>query len=76
MTRQEFAAQVETLIATLDAIKQHSMSGFPKVDYAIESCECAAAITGYDATFCKMFNRQFREDALDVMFERAVARAA
>ena len=76
MTRQEFAAQVETLIVTLDTIKNHNMTRFPDVDYNIDACECAAMISGHDATFAKMFNRKFREDALEMMFERALEEVA
>jgi hypothetical protein len=78
MTKEQFAAQVETMIANLEAIKAASGFGagtawaFDQHDYPLAVCECAAAVSGNDATFAKMFNRKFRTDACSMMFERAL----
>jgi hypothetical protein len=77
MTKNEFAAQVETMIANLQAIKgfsgasEGSAWALQQTDYPVAVCECAAVLSGHDVTFAKMFNRRFRDDALSMMFEQA-----
>lgn len=78
MTQEQFAAQVETMIANLQAIKAYtgasegSAWALRQTDYPLAVCECAAVLSGNDVTFAKMFNRKFREDACSMMFERAL----
>lgn len=43
------------------------------INYSIEACEIAAKMTGADLIFAKMLNRKFREDACNLMFERALS---
>lgn len=83
MTEQEFAAQVETMIANLNAIKNSDRSpcegsawALQQTDYPLAVCECAATLSGHDTTFAKMFNRKFREAALSMMFDRALQAVA
>jgi len=61
--------QVIIALAAVVAVK--TVSGFEAVNFSLAACEAAAEITGCDPTFCKMLNRQFRNDAVAVMFARA-----
>lgn len=78
MTKEQFAAQVDTMIANLDAIasgpspSEGSAWALQQTDYPLSVCECAAALSGRNATFAKMFNREFREAALSMMFGRSL----
>lgn len=82
MTEQQFKAQVETMIANLNAIKASTMTSagsawaLQQADYPLAVCECAALLSGNDATFAKMFNRKFRDAALSMMFGRALETVA
>jgi hypothetical protein len=77
MTYEKFQAAVETMIANLTALK----SANPEVggwalryhDVSLDVCECAAEIGGFDLTFAKLFNREFRDAAVGMMLGRAVA---
>lgn len=73
MTYEDFQQMVETMIDNLHAIKTHSVApwAFKYHDYPISVCECAAELSGYDATFAKMFNAKFREDAVKLAFDKA-----
>jgi len=66
MTYEQFQSEVETMIANLTAIAKSGASGwaFKYQDVSLAVCECAAEVSGFDATFAKMFNRKFREDAV------------
>lgn len=75
MNFEEFSASLETLLANLFALKTALISTtypFQFMDYDMSVCEAASEISGADATFCKMFNKSFREDALSMMFDRAL----
>lgn len=61
--------QVLTALAAI-ASANHPLT-FIETNYSIEACEAASAISGCDATFCKMLNKKFREDAAWMMMERA-----
>lgn len=82
MTEEQFKAQVETMIANLQAIKSFSGASegsawaLQQTDYPLAVCECAALLSGNDVTFAKMFNRDFREAALSMMFQRALEAVA
>lgn len=83
MTKEDFAAQVETMVVNLEAIKNSSSAvssgsayAFSQHNYPLAVCECAALFSGNDVTFAKMFNRKFREDACSMMFERALEAVA
>ena len=78
MTYAEFQAQVEKLALTVETIAAQKVAivNFPNTDYSLDVCECVAAITGFSATWVKMFNRKFRTDAAAASFEMALARAA
>lgn len=78
MTYEEFQAQVDKLELTVETIAKHkgNISIFPNTDYSIDVCECVAFLTGFDETWVKMFNRQFREDAAKVCFEIARRKVA
>lgn len=82
MTEQQFKAQVETMIANLNAIKASSVTSegsawaLQQTNYPLAVCECAALLSGNDVTFAKMFNREFRDAALQMMFGRALAAVA
>lgn len=81
MTKEQFTAMVETMIANLEALKrisgvaEASAWALDQTDYPLAVCECAAALSGNDVTFAKMFNRKFRTDACAMMFDRALATA-
>lgn len=66
MTYEQFQTEVEVMIANLTAVAKIGGAGwsFKYQDVPLAVCECAAEISGFDATFAKMFNRQFREDAV------------
>lgn len=73
MTYEQFAAEVETMIQNLTAVAKLGGAGWAHKyhDHSLAACEAAAEIGGFDATFAKMFNRQFREDAVKVAMEMA-----
>jgi hypothetical protein len=72
MTNQ---AEIQKVIAALDFIAKHG-ADLTKFDFSLSACEAASEITNYDLTFAKCLNRKFRTDAVKVMFEQAVAKAA
>lgn len=69
MTYEAFKSEVETAVATLVTLSQFNSNGFGDgykqigTDISIPACECAAEITGFDLTFCKMLNSNFRNCA-------------
>jgi len=68
MEYEAFTAEVaraETILNAMAASK-HMQYDFPRVDISIEACECAAMISGHDATMAKMMNKRFRDDAANV----------
>lgn len=77
MTYEMFAAEVETAIATLTSLRDFPGAGFGDgynqrgVDISIPACEAAAEITGFDTTFGKMLNHNFRTRAAQYAMERA-----
>lgn len=75
MTYQQFEAEVATMVANLTAIATNGAAGwaFKYQDHSLAACECAAEIGGFDVTFAKMFNREFRENAVKFAMERAGA---
>lgn len=74
MTYEQFQSQVNTMITNLSALAANPASplGLEKADYPIAVCEAAAEISGQCSTFAKMFNRSFRENAVSMMFDRAL----
>lgn len=76
--------EIKQVIATLDAIATAPYpipdfgDGYKQVgvNFSLKACEIAAKITGADATFCKMLNHQFRTDAANWMFDRALEEVA
>lgn len=43
------------------------------VNFSIRACEIAAKITGSDLFFAKMLNHEYRTNAAEMMFERALS---
>lgn len=76
MTYAKFTAEVARAENILSAMANYPMRDIPNVDLSIDACECAAQITGYDATTAKMLNRQFRTDAATAAFEMIQRRIA
>lgn len=76
MTYEEFATEVARAENILSAMADFPMRRVPEVNLSVEACECAAQITGFDATTAKMLNRQFRDDAARVACEMAQKIAA
>jgi|688.fasta_scaffold1616746_1 hypothetical protein len=72
MTNQ---AEIQKVIAALDFIAKHG-ADLTNYDFSLSACEAASEITNYDLTFAKCLNRKFRLDAVKVMFEQAIAKAA
>lgn len=71
MTYAEFQAEVARAENILDAMARFPMKRIPDCDISVDACECAAMLTGYDATAAKMLNRKFREDAARAALEMA-----
>ncbi len=71
MNKNIEAEAMQVLIALEAIVSAKNELSFIEVDYSVEACEAAAQISGCDATFCKMLNRQFREDAAALMMGRA-----
>ena len=73
---EAFKAEVETAIATLDALRRFNCEDFGDTykhigtDISLLACECASEITGFDVTFCKMMNYKFRNAAALIAMER------
>lgn len=67
MTYEEFKSAVDTMIANLTVLKNQESAAwaFKYNDVPISVCEAAAHIGGFDETFAKMFNKSFREDAVE-----------
>ena len=71
--------KVTQAIAALDLFASSTSNGLSfgdgykqvGINFSIEVCEIAAAITGYDRTFCKMLNHKFRSDAAQWAMEAA-----
>jgi len=76
MTYEEFTAEVASAENILNAMANYPMRRLPDVDLNVDACECAAQITGYDATTAKMLNKRFREDAARLGLEMARRSAA
>jgi hypothetical protein len=72
MTNQ---TEVQEVIAALNFIAKHG-ADLTNFDFSLSACETASEITNYDLTFAKCLNGKFRSDAVKVMFEQALAKAA
>lgn len=83
---EKLKAEVKQVLIALEAIASAPPTtsnynfgdGYKQVgvNFSLEACEIAAKMTGADATFCKMLNHQFRTDAANLMFERALSELA
>lgn len=75
MTYETFEAEVATMIANLTAIASAPAAGwaFKYQDFSLAVCECAAEVGGFDVTFAKMFNKDFRNAACEMMMAKATA---
>ncbi|MDR9395837.1 MAG: hypothetical protein RI571_16255 [Roseovarius sp.] len=75
MTYEAFTAEVARAENILNAMANYPMRSFPESDISLEACECAAMLTGYDATTAKMLNREFRNNAAKAALEMAIKAA-
>ena len=81
---QQLDTEVRSVTLALDTIASAPTGnmtfgdGYKQVgiNFSLKACEIAAQVTGYDPTFCKMLNHKFRMDAVEMMFERALAEVA
>lgn len=75
MEYETFKSEVENMISNLNAVSVNPTAGWAMqyCDIPIDVCECAAEIGGFDATFSKMFNKEFREDSVKMMLSRALS---
>ena len=78
MEIEALKSEVKQVIIALELIAKHSPKSFGDgykqvgVNFSLLACEIASKITGADAMLCKMLNYQFRTDAAELMFERAL----
>lgn len=72
MTKQDFNKMVQAISGAISLAYEGKLLAQPLTDYPLAACDCAAALTGSNQTSARMFNKKFRDDAINFMCETAM----